>query len=136
MPNHSGRSWTLLNTAGDGATLAYALVAWDNEDPSDYLLAGWWLHFPGLHPPDLPLSQAENGLFIGGPEFGASDTFQMPIKGEATYSGGAGGLYIYEYGGNWGDLAGTEATEEYGATLTLTADFANRTVDGAGLPRL
>ena len=29
-----------------------------------------------------------------------------------------------------GDLAGSEATEEYGATLTLTADFANRTVRG------
>ena len=130
MPNHSGRSWTLLNIASDSTTLAYALVAWDNEDPSDYLLAGWWLHFPGLHPPNLPVSQAENGLFIGGPEFGASDTFHMPIKGEATYSGGGGGLYIYEYGANWGDLAGSEATEEYGATLTLTADFANRTVLG------
>ena len=130
MPDYSGRSWTLLNTASDSTTLAYALVAWDNEDPSDYLLAGWWLHFPGLHPPALPVSQAEDGLFIGGPEFGSSDTFHMPIKGEATYSGGAGGVYIYEYGANWGNLAGSEATEEYGATLTLTADFANRTVRG------
>ncbi|MDE0330960.1 MAG: hypothetical protein OXL41_03760 [Nitrospinae bacterium] len=130
MPNHSGRSWTLLNTASDSTTLAYALLAWDNEDSSDYLLAGWWLHFPGQHPPRLRLSLAENGLFIGGPEFGASDTFRMPVRGEATYSGGAGGLYIYEHGGNWGDLEGTEATEEYSATLTLTADFENRTVRG------
>ena len=45
MPNHSGRSWTLFNAASDGATIVYALVAWDNDRQTDYLAAGWWLHF-------------------------------------------------------------------------------------------
>ena len=93
--------------------------------------AGWWLHFQGrLRFPRIPIFDAENGIFIDGPELDTSNPPRMPVTGEATYSGGAGGLYIYEYGANWGDLAGSEATEEYGATFTLTADFANRTMRG------
>ncbi len=131
MPNHSGRSWTLYNAASSGTTVVYALVNWDNDRQTDYLAAGWWLHFQGrLRFPRIPIFDAENGIFIDGPELDTSNPPRMPVTGEATYSGGAGGLYIYEYGANWGDLAGSEATEEYGATLTLTADFANRTVRG------
>ena len=39
MPGHSGRAWTLWNTANDGTSLVYVLVSWDNDDATDYLAA-------------------------------------------------------------------------------------------------
>ena len=41
IPNRSGRSWVLRNTAHESTTQVYALVSWSNEDPADYLAAGW-----------------------------------------------------------------------------------------------
>ena len=96
MPNHSGRSWTLLNTASDSATVVYALVNWDNDRQTDYLAAGWWLHFQGrLRFPRIPIFDAENGIFIDGPELDTSNPPGMPVTGEATYVGASGGLYAY-----------------------------------------
>ena len=54
----------------------------------------------------------------------------MPVTGEATYVGASGGLYAYNTAAVGGESRRSEATEEYGATLTLTAVFANRTVRG------
>ena len=47
IPNHSGKSWVLRNFAHDSTSLVYAVVSWDNDDPMDYLAAGWWIHQPG-----------------------------------------------------------------------------------------
>ena len=131
MPNHSGRSWTLFNAASDGATIVYALVNWDNDRQTDYLAAGWWLHFPGQQlSRRLPLSQAERGIFIDGPELDPSNPPHMPIEGGATYVAPTGGLYAYEYGSNWGALEGTTVFEEYVGIITLRADFSQKTIQG------
>ena len=127
MPDHSGWSWTFINTAQGSTTYAYAAISWTNDDPTDYLAAGYWLHFPG-HPPDL--SAVEAAGFIDGPEIDVSNPPQMPVQGQATYGGPAGGIYRYQYGDNWGELAGTRGVEEYEAIVTLTADFSANTLSG------
>ena len=131
MPNHSGRSWTIYNAASDGATIVYALVNWDNDRQTDYLAAGWWLHFQGRQlSRRLPLSQAERGIFIDGPELDLSNPPRMPIEGGATYVAPTGSLYGYEYGSNWGALEGTTVFEEYVGIITLRADFSQKTIQG------
>ena len=37
MAGHSGWSWTLVNTAQDSTTYAYAAISWANDNPTDYL---------------------------------------------------------------------------------------------------
>ena len=131
MPNHSGRTWTLYYTTDDGITIAYALLNWDNDVQTDYLAAGWWLHFQGrLRYPRIPIFTAERGIFIEGAELDAANPPRMPVTGAATYAGASGGLYAYRYGGGWGELAGTEAYEEVQGTITLQADFSNKTIQG------
>ncbi len=131
MPNHSGRSWTLLNAASDGATIVYALVNWDNDRQTDYLAAGWWLHFQGrLRFPRIPIFDAENGIFIDGPELDTSNPPGMPVTGEATYVGASGCLYAYRYGSGSGNLEGTETFQEVQGIITLRADFSGNTIQG------
>ena len=128
MPGHSGWAWTLFNTAQDSTTYAYAGVSWANDDPTDYLAAGYWLHYPS-HPPDY--ATAEGAGFIDGPELDVSSPPQMPVQGQATYRGQAGGAYVYMYGESWGEeLAGTYGVGDYVGTVTLTADFAANTLGG------
>lgn len=129
MPAHSGWSWTLVNTAQDGTSYVYTKISWANDDPTDYLAAGYWLHYPG-HPPDL--SMVEVAGFIDGPELDVlANPPRMPVQGQATYSGAAGGLYQYRYGDEWGEeLVGTFGMDEYEAVATLTADFSDNTLRG------
>ena len=112
-----------------GKTLLYALVSWNEDDPTDYLAAGWWLHFPpGLSFRDR--EEAENGLFIDGPELDLSNPPLMPVDGEATYTGAMGGLYQYEFGSGWGPLQGASEDSEYEAIVQLTANFSDNTIRG------
>ena len=127
IPNHSGRSWVLRNAAHDSASLVYALVSWDNDDPTDYLTAGWWVHVP-LEDPDP--GNIERAIFIDGPEIDTADPPTMPVTGQARYAGGAGGVVQYVYGTDWGDLAGAYALGEYTAVLTAVADFGSGTIAG------
>ena len=131
MPNHSGRSWTLYNAASSGTTVVYALVNWDNDRQTDYLAAGWWLHFQGrLRFPRIPIFDAENGIFIDGPELDTSNPPRMPIEGGATYVAPTGGLYAYRYGSGWGNLEGTETFQEVQGIITLRVDFSGNTIQG------
>jgi hypothetical protein len=128
MPGHSGWSWTLINTAQDSTTYAYALIAWANDDPSDYLAAGYWIHY-FMHPPGPDDIQV--AIFIDGPELDPMNPPLLPMQGQASYSGLTAGTYVYQYGENWGqDLAGTYGVEEYAATITLAADFSDSTLSG------
>ena len=128
MPGHSGWSWTLVNTAQDSTTYAYAAISWANDNPTDYLAAGYWIHYPS-HPPNHATVQAAG--FIDGPELDVSKPPQLPMQGQATYLGFAGGTYVYQYGGSWGEaLAGSYGVEEYAATVTLTANFSANTLSG------
>ena len=52
------------------------------------------------------------------------------MEGTASYTGGAGGRYLYRYGDEWGDAKGKISSEEFAATMTLDADFAAGTIGG------
>ena len=75
MPNHSGRAWQLMNASSDTTSLAYALVAWDNEDPTSYMAAGWWMHFPGQRPHELR---------FGATSFNPDETFESDSESPAV----------------------------------------------------
>ncbi|MCY4393773.1 MAG: hypothetical protein OXC10_01370 [Rhodospirillaceae bacterium] len=131
IPNHAGRRWALVKTLTEGISLAYVLVSWDNDDPSDYLAAGYWLHFPGAtRLRNLPLSQADVSAFVDGPEIDPSNPPQLPVSGRATYIGNAGGVYSYRYGRNWADVDASVSTEEFVGTITLMANFGDNTISG------
>lgn len=127
IPNHSGRSWVLRNAAHDSTSLVYALVSWDNDDPTDYLAAGWWVHVAQADPDP---GNVERAIFIDGPEIDSGAPPTMPVTGQARYAGGAGGVVQYVYGADWGDLAGDYALGEYTATMTVVADFGDGTIAG------
>ena len=130
IPRFVSREWLLSENAYDGQTLLYTLVTWDNDNPADYLAAGWWLHLP----PELSLredlEEAERGVFIDGPEFDLANPPELPAAGEATYVGTTGGLYEYEYGSAWGELEGHSQYIEFGADLALMANFSDQTIQG------
>ena len=125
LPDRSGRRWTLYKADRDGLSLAYALVSWDNDDPTDYLAAGYWLRFEGVRSTrDLPLAEAATVPFIDGPELAAR--LHLPPGGTASYAGEAGGIYAYRYGAGWPETPDT--VEEFAGTMTLEADFDAMTV--------
>ena len=129
QPGHSSREWLLAENHYDGRILLYTVVSWNAEDPSDYLAAGWWL----VYPPGAPIrafESATRGVFIDGPELDPANPPELPLSGTATYLGGAGGLYTYNYGREWGDFAGTSEHTEFAGTISLTADFAGRRITG------
>ena len=33
--------------------MGYAVVNWNDDDPTDYLSAGWWIHFANRRYPDI-----------------------------------------------------------------------------------
>ena len=77
---------------------------------------------------DLPDERI--ALFIDGPELDSSHPPEMPVSGEATYAGGAGGLYEYLYGSGWGELQGESQYVEFSAPIELTANFSEGTIAG------
>jgi len=135
MPGHEGRAWTLLQRGGGGEDpiMAYAVVSWNKDDPSDYLAAGWWIRFVNQRFPDVDPYHDDSQiiLFIDGPEIDPTFPPSLPAMGTASYSGGAGGRYLYKYGDNWPeDVKGKVSSEEFAGVMTLTADFAAGTIGG------
>ena len=130
IPNHSSREWLLSDNHYDGKVLLYVTASWNDDDPGDYLAAGWWL----VYPPDTPTYQdfeaAERGVFIDGPELDPARPPDLPLTSTATYVGGAGGLYTYTYGHDWDDLAGSSEYTEFSGRLELTADFDSNRITG------
>ncbi|MDE0330610.1 MAG: hypothetical protein OXL41_01965 [Nitrospinae bacterium] len=129
QPNHSSREWLLAENHYDGRILLYAVASWDDTDPADYLAAGWWL----VYPPGAPIrafESATRGVFIDGPELDSANPPDLPLTGTATYVGGSGGLYTYNYGRNWGELAGSTEYTEFAGPVSLTADFGNKRITG------
>ena len=129
QPDHSSREWILVDNHYDGRVLLYALVSWDNTDPTDYLAAGWWLTYP----PDVPyweFEAATRGVFLDGPELDPANPPDLPLAGTASYVGGMGGLYTYNYGRAWGELAETAEVTEFVGPLSLTADFDRNRLTG------
>ena len=129
QPGHASREWILADNHHDGRVFLYALVSWDDADPSDYLAAGWWL----VYPPDVPFrafEAAARGVFLDGPELDPAAPPDLPVAGTASYVGGMGGLYAYNYGRAWGALAGTAEVTEFNGPVALTADFGQNRLAG------
>ena len=82
-PGYAGRRWTLLKTTAEQSSMVYALVSWNDDDPTDYLAAGWWLRFPGQYSfrRGLSLLDAEGDAFIDGPELDISSPPRLPDAG-------------------------------------------------------
>ena len=130
IPGHQARDWTFVKDVTEGTSVVYALVSWDGDRPADYLMAGWWAEFPGQHLPALSFRDSVQYAIVDGPEFDPSEPREFPLAGQATYVGQAGGLYTYEAGTDWGEDEGTFVIDEYEGAITITADFATKTLSG------
>ena len=129
QPNHSSREWILADNHYDGRVFLYAVASWDSADATDYLAAGWWLTYPpGV--PTRAFEAATRGVFLDGPELDPANPPDLPLTGTATYVGGMGGLYTYQYGRNWGELADSSEIAEFQGTVLLTADFDQNRLTG------
>ena len=126
QPNHRSREWLLAQNHYDRRIMVYAFASWNNDNPDDYLAAGWWL----IYPPGTPFwkfEDATRGVFIDGPEIDPMNPPDLPIDGTAAYTGSSGGLYTYQYGGDWGEeLKGTTEYTEFAGPLSLEADFSKK----------
>ena len=127
IPGHQARSWTFLKETEHGTSVVFAVTSWDPANTPDYIMAGWWAEFPDQHPPDLDVNQAARYAIVDGPEIDARFPPDLPVEGKASYAGPTGGLYRYlPPGGGREDIV----TEEYQGTITLSADFADGTLQG------
>ena len=130
IPGHQARSWTFVKDADIGASVAHGVVSWDPADPADYLMAGWWAQFPGQHIPDLDFAGSIQAAIVDGPEIDPAFPPELPLEGQATYIGQAGGLYAYVPGSDWGEDEGAYVLDEYEGVITIAADFADGTLSG------
>ena len=130
IPGHdAGADGYIIDYKTSETTAAYVGVSWLNSDPSDYLAGGYWLHVVGDALGNNSVVD-EAGAFMDGPEMSLSNRPTMPVRGSATYSGYAEGLYAATYGSDFPTVRGeTEIGLFYGG-LQLTADFAARTIGG------
>ena len=125
IPNHSGRSWVLRNTAHESTTQVYALVSWNNEDSTDYLAAGWWLH-QGEDDP-----YPERVIFVDGPEIDPlMNPPDLPATGTARYLGRGSGIFGYAFGSDWEELEGGYTYDAYRGEMEVVADFDAGTLSG------
>ena len=131
VPGHQAWAFTFLKDAKDGTSVAHSLLSRNPDDPTDYLMFGWWAQFPDQHLPNLVLDdETLRFAIVDGPELDHGIVPEVPMVGTATYAGPAGGLYLYEFGTDWGELEDTWVIDEYQGTVTLTADFEDGTVRG------
>ena len=130
VPGHQAWAGTFLKDTPAGTSVAHGLLSWDPEDPTDYIVFGWWTQFPGQHPPELSFEGTEQYALIDGPELDHGVVPQLPVDGTASYVGPAGGLYTYEAGSDWGEDEGAFVIDEYVGTVTLSVDFADGTLRG------
>ncbi len=130
IPGHQARDWTFVKDVEEGTSVAYALVSWDGDNPADYLMAGWWAEFPEQHFPELSFRDSIQYAIVDGPEIDPSNPPQLPLEGQATYVGQAGGLYAYVPGTDWGEDEGAHVIDEYEGAISITVDFAKDTING------
>ena len=50
--------------------MGYPVVSWNDDDPMDYLSAGWWIHFANQRYPEIDPFHPDSSvyIFIDGPE--------------------------------------------------------------------
>ena len=137
IPGHTLRDWTLFDYSQTGTSAAHVTISWNDNDATDYLVGGYWMHLSG----DLneeSIASADIGAFVDGPEFSGTPT--LPALGEAAYRGHASGLYTFYYGPGWQHIPVPEGIElpadgtweagVYTGIVQLTANFETNTVSG------
>ena len=80
--------------------------------------------------PDLSFSESVQYAIVGSPEIDHSEPPLLPLEGQASYVGQAGRLYACTAGTGWKADEGTAVLDEYEGTITLTADFTEKTLRG------
>ncbi len=129
IPGHQGQEWRFLKDEEHGTSVVYAAISWDEDDPLDYLAAGYWAYYPEQHPPDLDPFGTEEYSVLDGPEiFGEDSPPELPVTGNASYSGLAGGAYGFSRpsAGGKRDLV----FDGWEGVATLTANFDIGTIRG------
>ncbi len=129
MPGHQARIWTFLKVEGGDTSIAHALLSANPDDPTDYLVFGWWAYFPGQTPP-VSFGGDRRYSIIDGPELDHGFVPELPVDGSATYMGQAGGLYRYVRAVDEAEDEYLFVIDEYQGTVNLTADFADGTLKG------
>ena len=129
MPGHQARTWTFLKVERGDTSIAHALLSANPDDPTDYLVFGWWAYFPGQTPP-VSFGGDRRYAIIDGPELDHGFVPELPVDGSATYIGQAGGLYRYVRAVDEAEDIYEFVIDEYQGTLNLTADFADGTLKG------
>ena len=129
MPGHQARAWTFLKVEEGDTSIAHALLSANPDDPTDYLVFGWWAYFPGQTPP-VSFEGDRRYAIIDGPELDHGFVPELPADGSATYMGPAGGLYRYVRAVDEAEDTCLCVIDEYQGTVTLTADFADGTLKG------
>ncbi len=128
IPGHVAEEWDFVKETADDTSVAHALVSYDENDPADYLMMGWWLEFPGQRYRDRTLEGSVPAAIVDGPEIYPSAPRELPIEGRATYTGRAGGLFTYFP--NWGAEDPAYLLYQYEGPVAVTADFAAATLSG------
>ena len=125
LPDHTHVGEGLLvNYDTDETTIAYVGVSWDDDDLTDYLAGGYWLHFSGdVLGSNFTVDEA--GAFVDGPEIDIANRPTMPSQGSATYLGEAEGLY-----GGYDASSGESEIGLFNGDMELTADFSAGTIGG------
>ena len=125
LPDHTYLGDGLLvDYDTDETTLTYVAVSWDNDDPTDYLAGGYWLHFSG----DVLGSNFradDAGAFVDGPEIDIANRPTMPTQGSATYRGVTEGLYA-----SHDASSGENEIGLFNGDMELTANFLAGTIGG------
>ena len=123
LPWHVGETLLLMEIDQGQTQLAYVVLNWDPDDPTDWLSTGWWLQTSG----QLDLFESDDfSAFFTGPEFSRDDSFNLPTEGTATYTGSSGGLFQYFYGSDTPEFEGEYTYAEYEGPSWFTLDFSNQ----------
>ena len=128
IPGHRGRAWRFEQDEEHGTSLVYAAVSYDDDDPADYLMAGYWAYFPGQHPPDLDPFETVEYALVDGPEIDLENPPELPVAGTASYAGLAGGVYAYAPGATIEERH--FVFDGFEGLVTLDAHFGAGTVSG------
>lgn len=122
VTNRPAGSVTVYNADERTFTASTVLVEWENDDVTNYLAGGHWVHI------DLNAPGVEIGAFIDGPAF--DEAITPPVMGTATYEGTATGVYLSTHGTDTQAPQGTFEQGEYDGRVQLTADFGAMNISG------
>lgn len=133
IPDHSrAQEWIFADATDDRIAVATAAVSWADDDVTDYLAIGYWIHV-GVDLENLSIGELEMGVFADGPELSLNPPPTMPVQGTATYGGPSRGTYGFLYGTETEDFgipADSFESGEFHSIAALTADFGADTIEG------